>query len=471
MRISDIISIAKSYLIFGIIIAVFLVAVFLFIYFVVYKKAMKGKRTLSKRKLCWGIIFVCYIFVVLGATLLSRGDFYRNRTIVPLLYSYKEAWMNFSVREWRNLILNIFMFVPFGFLMPLGIKYFQSFWRVYLSGFLFALGIELVQLLLNMGIFECDDILNNVLGTMIGYGFFAIWAFMVAVIRKQSKSVCSVILSQIPLILIVTSFISLFIVYMNQELGNLSCRYVVKIDSDILQVETKETYKNNAASMPVYKVKKASVEETKEFASKFLVNLEDTIDESRTDLYDETAVYYGNKDYSLWIDYRGMTYQFTDFSTLFPDKVIKKEENAEEQTIRSLLHKYMVEVPEKAVFEKKGDGKYSFAIQQCVKDNIMYDGTIRCEYYDNGKFGTINSNLLSCVYEKEYPAISEQEAYQTICEGKFRHNIDSESLDVKVGKAVLDYEVDSKGYYQPIYRFEAEINGVKEQIEIPAYSF
>lgn len=470
MRISDIISMAESYLVTGIVFAVLLAVIFLFLYFVVYKRVLKGKRNLSKRKVCWGVIFICYMAVVLGATLLSRGygDFYLNRKIVPLLYSYKEAWVNFSIKEWRNIILNIFMFVPFGFLLPLGIKRFRIFWKTYLIGFLFTFGIELIQLLLSKGIFECDDILNNVLGTMIGYGFFTIWIFFVAVLQKKSKSVSSVILSQFPLALAIIVFVILFVVYENQELGNLSCKYVAKIDPDILQVETKETYSKDAVAMPVYKVRKVSIEETKEFAEKFLENLEDTLDESRTDLYDETAVYYGNKDYSLWIDYSGMTYRFTDFSTLFPDEEIQKEENAEEQTIRSLLHKYMVEIPEKVVFKNNGDGNYSFSIQQYVEDNIMYDGAIRCEYYENGKFGTINSNMLNCVYEQDYPVISEQEAYQMICEGKFRYNIDKESLDVKMGKIMVDYEVDSKGYYQPVYCFDAKINGVETQIEIPA---
>lgn len=469
MRISDIISIVKSYLMFGIIITVFFVAVSLLIYFVVYKKVMKGKRTLSKKKLCWGIIFVCYMVVVLGATLLSRGNFYQNRKIVPLLYSYKEAWVSFSVKEWRNIILNILMFVPFGFLIPIGIKRFRIFWKTYLLGFLFTLGIELVQLLLNMGIFECDDILNNVLGTMIGYGFFVICKFLVALIRKRSKSVRSVILSQIPLLLTVTVFTVLFAVYVNQELGNLSCRYVTKIDSGILQVETKETYSKDVVSMPVYKLKKASVEETKEFASKFMENLEDTLDESRTDLYDDTAVYYSNTDYSLWIDYSGMAWRFTDFSTIFQESEIQEEENAKELTIRSLLHKYMVEIPEEAVFKNEGGGSYSFTIRQYVKDNIMYNGTIRCEYYDNGKFGIINNNLLKCDYEKDYPAISEQGAYQMICEGRFRHYVDSEKLVVKVGKVTVDFEADTKGYYQPIYCFNAEINGGEAQIKIPAF--
>lgn len=466
MRISDIMSMAEEYLILGLI----CIVVFLFIYFVVYKKVMKGKRMLSKRKVCWGAVFICYMVVVLGATLLSRGyaEFYQNRKIVPLLYSYKEAWINFSAKEWRNIILNIFMFVPFGFLMPLGIKRYRVFWKTYLIGFLFTLGIELIQLLLRKGIVECDDVLNNVLGTMIGYGIFKIYTFFIAVIQKRSKSIAAVIFSQIPLVLTVTVFTILFVMYMNQELGNLSCRYVMKINPDILQVEIEETYSQDAVSMPVYKVRKASIEETKEFAAKFLKNLEDSLDESRTDIYDETAVYYGNKDYSLWINYNGMTYEFTDFSTLFSNEEIEKEDNAEEQTIHSLLNEYMVEIPKEAVFENKGDGNYSFTIQQYVKGNVMYDGTVYCVYYKNGKFGTINSNLLNCVYEQDYPAISEQQAYQMICEGKFKHFVDKGTLDMKIGKVVVNYELDSKGYYQPVYCFDAEINGAKTQIEIPA---
>ena len=69
MRVSEIIELLKEYIILGII------AITLFIvgYKVIYKKLMKGTKTITKTKLVLYGISICYIVVVIGATFLNRG--------------------------------------------------------------------------------------------------------------------------------------------------------------------------------------------------------------------------------------------------------------------------------------------------------------------------------------------------------------------------------------------------------------
>ena len=43
-----------------------------------------------------------------------------------------------------------------------------------MCGFGFALFIEVVQLITGRGVFETDDIINNTIGAMIGYGLFSV---------------------------------------------------------------------------------------------------------------------------------------------------------------------------------------------------------------------------------------------------------------------------------------------------------
>ena len=120
MRIMDLFSIAKEYLLVGIIaVAVFAIVIAIG-YFWVYKKILHGKKTIKKNNAIWLIIFGIYLVVVLLATMLDRSYFIDyGKRIIPLFYSYKSAWNTFSAIEWRNIILNICMFVPFGFLLPL----------------------------------------------------------------------------------------------------------------------------------------------------------------------------------------------------------------------------------------------------------------------------------------------------------------------------------------------------------------
>ena len=166
--------IAREYLLIGGILAVVIVTSFLAIRHFHAKRNGKEHRKINIKRLLWWLVFLCYIFVVVGATMLSRGNNYEYDTITPLFYSYKTAWNNWSMTEWRNIILNICMFVPFGLLLPMGLKWFRKFYRTYAAGFLFSLFIEISQMIFKIGIFEPDDLMNNTLGAMMGFGLYIV---------------------------------------------------------------------------------------------------------------------------------------------------------------------------------------------------------------------------------------------------------------------------------------------------------
>ena len=72
-----------------------------------------------------------------------------------------------------NLLGNILLFVPFGFLVPL-------FWRkeehhpliIILMGCLFSAVVEVIQLQTGLGSCDVDDVILNTLGTVLGYLLF-----------------------------------------------------------------------------------------------------------------------------------------------------------------------------------------------------------------------------------------------------------------------------------------------------------
>jgi len=98
----------------------------------------------------------------------------------------------------------------------------------------------------------------------------------------------------------------------------------------------------------------------------------------------------------------------------------------------------------------------------------MYDGTFACQYYKNGKMGSINGNILQCEYYKDFNVISEAEAYKMIEKGKFKIPSKSDKMNIKTGQVTIQYMADSKGYYQPVYVFEADVNRDSAEIFIPA---
>ena len=119
MSISAIINIAKEYLLLGIIVVVLASIIFSIGYLVVYRRLLKGTKRLKVSKVALWSIFLIYIIVVLGATLGTRSSSYVGNINLNLFSSYIEACNSFSKVEWRNIILNILMFVPLGILLPL----------------------------------------------------------------------------------------------------------------------------------------------------------------------------------------------------------------------------------------------------------------------------------------------------------------------------------------------------------------
>lgn len=497
MRMTDVISIGKSYLVLGILCAVVIVALVFVGYKFIYQKKMQGQKKLSWIKLLWLVVMICYLLVVCGATLLRVGDFYHGMQMQPLFASYREAWAEFAARDWRNLILNILMFVPFGFLLPVGIRKMRVFWRTYLCGFIVTLGIEVIQLASGKGIFEWDDILNNTVGTMIGYGIFAIvYALWQSVtefydsgiekqrkitlevskirkngLRKKTKVICC----QIPLIIVCAAFATMFLIYQKQEFGNFTIQYMTKIPSSDLQVHTEQSYSDTASEADIFYIDQLDQKQTKERVQAFFENLGDQIDDSRTDLYDETAVYYSENEKGFWMDYNGGTYSYTDYETLYADdeteeeSIVKPVTDADESEVRTVLETYEIQLPEGAVFENQGDGSYAFSCTQVVSGQTIYDGALTCQLYSNGKMGTITNNIYKGTYVKSCPIISEEAAYEQIKQGKMHFYEDgTASYDITVGNVCLVYQKDSKGYYQPVYQFDAVINGEGANIWIAA---
>ena len=70
--------------------------------------------------------------------------------------------------ELRNIILNILLFIPFGYLLPSLFPRLR-WWQVVLLGLAFSLCIELLQLITKLGYADVDDLINNTLRAAIGW--------------------------------------------------------------------------------------------------------------------------------------------------------------------------------------------------------------------------------------------------------------------------------------------------------------
>lgn len=477
MQFEDIMSMLKSYLLLGGMAAVGALLLFCVGYFLVYKKLMKGKRRLTRGKVLWAAVFGCYLFVVLSATLLDRGSYPMGGKVVPLFYSYREAWKSFSRILWRNLALNILMFVPFGFLLPMGVRKLGSFWKTYLVGLLFTVLIELAQLTLRRGVVEMDDIFNNFLGTMIGYGFYAIVRGVIRRIRSARSAdhavtekvpVWQILLLQLPLVGTLAAFGILFLAYRGQDLGNLFEECIVAYDAGLLNFSSNESYSQEVRKLPVYQVKVKTKEEVEAQAESFLAGIGAELDRRQTDAYENTVFCYSlNRNYHLQVRYAGGTYSFLDFHL---PKEAEKVSGAAESEVREVLKGYGISLPAAALFEDRGDGVYAFVLEQYTEGGIFYDGVLSCTYYDDGRMGRIDNRVVTGTLYKYFEVISEKEAYERLCAGEFENGFYASGTVLKgeIGAAKISYSVDSKGFYQPVYEFQAVVNEKACSFVIPA---
>lgn len=113
------------------------------------------------------VLFCIYLAVICLITLLSRES--GSRTGVDLdLFS---TW-GINARNNAFVVENVLLFIPFGFLSCLAFRKMRHFFRCALFGGLVSLGIESLQLITGRGYFQLDDILTNILGTVLGCTVF-----------------------------------------------------------------------------------------------------------------------------------------------------------------------------------------------------------------------------------------------------------------------------------------------------------
>lgn len=467
MTISNIIYFAKEYAILGGVVAFFSFLLFLTGYYIIYKKVLKKPGELSKFKLFISIIFVIYIVFVLSATVLNRRGGYENLGSYLLPFSsYKQAWNRFTIVEWRNFILNIMLFVPMGFLLPLLSSKLQTFWKTYVIGFGTAVLIESIQYVLKSGVVEFDDVFNNTLGTIIGYGILMFLLYFIGNRKgNEKKKLSKIVCLQLPFIFSVMAFTIIFTCYHNQELGNLAENYSYRVSLKDVTIALNTELDNTISNVYVYQAQTGNQEDTLKIANDILKNFGTSVNADHPDVYQDTVVYYSiDGDYSLWVDYKGLTTWFTDYN----QSEAEKAAGYDEKKVREILSQCEINLPDIIEFNDEGDGNYSIKVSMQPTDGGILDGELTCTITTSGKVKNFRNHIIFYKQYIEREIISEEEAYQRMKDGKFNYELQDKIKTLEIEDVTLGYRMDSKGFYQPAYEFQAKLNGNESLIVIPA---
>lgn len=137
----------------------------------------KKWRAKGRDRLLVNTLFYIYIALVLYVTLMpiiASLPFLFDHPYMPMNLSPFHDYSSGKGDTVRQILLNVIMMMPFGFLMPIVKK--QKLFSCILWTFLFSLSIELLQPLIG-GFRSSDvtDLITNTVGGMIGYFLYSIF--------------------------------------------------------------------------------------------------------------------------------------------------------------------------------------------------------------------------------------------------------------------------------------------------------
>ncbi len=151
----------------------------------------KATREYARMKWRWigAILFICYLAVLIYSTLFTFNYYVYGKSFnLVLLDSIRLMWR--SGNYWlifKNVIGNLLLFMPLGFLLPLMFRWLDSFRKMFFISFGVSGLIELLQFYYANRIFDIDDILLNGLGGLTGLIVYKIIAFFYRIYERNFK--------------------------------------------------------------------------------------------------------------------------------------------------------------------------------------------------------------------------------------------------------------------------------------------
>lgn len=441
-------------------IVVSLICLFYFIY-IFYHQKKGNKINIQIRRLILLLVFIGYVVVVIFATLMNRSGSSSAMQVNFQLFSfYRKAINSVDIYDWNIIFLNILMFIPLGILLPVCFKKFRSWWKVYLTGFVCTCMIEGIQLITYRGLFELDDIFNNTLGCMLGFGAWILGYSIYQKIRTNKKINKKIFIYQLPLLLTVVSFLAMYISYSLQELGNLRQASYETVDMSHIEVSSLISLPHQVEKQYVYKVIDYSQQQCYKQAKSVFDKQGLEIDNSLTKSQDDWICFYSkNKELAVVINCYGgaMTINFQHHDV--------KKAGLSLEKIKTILNNAGILPYQVEAFKDLGDGQYELKVDY-INNGIYYEGIINCYVDINGQLISFNSKVKAYKEYKLFSIITPYQAYQLIKKGKFNTSwLNGFDTKMVIQSVELEYVEDSKGFYQPIYLFGLDDGGL---IVIPA---
>lgn len=456
MSIEHIQSLLFHYAFAGLAVLAVLLILFL-IGWLIYKKVFHGQKKLRKKYLVLGAVSFVYLFIVACAVFADRAEY--EEGVQSLFASYRHAWYYWRPTDWMNIVLNILLFVPFGFFFPLWSKKLDKFYITVPAGFLLTLVIEFLQYILKLGVFEWDDILNNTIGTLLGY-----CALQISVCIVKKKKLKKALLCCVPYLAVAAVFGSIFLAYAVQPYGNLELAYYAKLAPKSINV-TVGNLPDQDQKANVYKQVPVSREEARA-AANALFDAADIVADDTTEFYEggRFSIESTDGDYTFTMDTENGTYEFEEFAYFWMDSSLRPSTPLPAEEVRLALQAYGVDLPPNCPVQVEEGDCYMFSPVMETQNGIVR-GTLYCYINESGDIVGITSDIVTLQLVSAEDIISVQEAAERIQSGKYSAEYLPASCTLVINDCEISFSEDSKGFYQPVYLFTCEVTTDSETTE------
>lgn len=122
------------------------------------------------------VIMVLLFKIPAGMDIFNPARTRLEMQLIPFKTIIEYASQVHSFTDWfiKNLVCNIVMFIPYGLLLPYIMEPKKLLLKVAIIGTVFSGLIEIIQYIFAIGKFDIDDIILNLLGTILGYVLYLI---------------------------------------------------------------------------------------------------------------------------------------------------------------------------------------------------------------------------------------------------------------------------------------------------------
>ena len=415
----------------------------------------------------WGkavcaVLLVGWAAVTVFVTLLrsESGEFAARQYNLQLFLAWREAYQRFTLQIWLNVLLNIALFIPLGVLLPLLWKPFRKWYAALGAGFGVSLLIELTQLFTGSGMCDVDDLFTNTLGAMLGWCA----AMLVLALRQKSRTwprYCALPAA------FALALSAIFISYAAQPYGNLRDAAFTTADLSAVRWSVDFALDEDSKTAWVYRSQALGNADADRFAAEFAaahgVEFPDAY------YYDDLVIYanHSSGDF-LNVTLHDGTWEYSLGKDITPVWDIPPQD-VSEALLRETLDGLGFPVPADATFTLSLYGETSyravFSADLLPTEGGFLHGTLTCDLRTQGDgqstLPRLENRMTTLAPVREEPILSPAQALAALQSGKsFEGAWFAQSVQqIEVRSCTLDYLSDSKGFYQPVYRFELSLAG------------